>query len=181
MNEVAAQLARDNGVTVIVADIEQPGAIEQIERKFDAIILMDVLEHLRYPAEVLRRLQGALNSQGRILITGPNIANWGVRKDLFFGKWKYVDAGILDRTHLHFYTGQGWRELVEEAGYQVTVFGPADGLVPLVHWLGKLSPLKNLVPRLHRLGVKRLPGLFAITYFIEAQPAQLAQPDDIKV
>jgi 2-polyprenyl-3-methyl-5-hydroxy-6-metoxy-1,4-benzoquinol methylase len=171
MNAAAARIATEQGVVVIVADVEQPDLLRLIPETFDAIVVMDVLEHTRDPVDVLRRLKRKLNPHGRVLITGPNVANWEVRKNLLFGKWNYTTAGILDRTHLHFCTASSWRQLVVEAGYSVAALESADGLVPLVHWIGKVPPLKHIVPRLHHAGVKLLPGLFTISYLIEAVPS----------
>ncbi len=54
---------------------------------------MDVIEHLRNPLDVLKGLKSALNTHDRLIITGPNVAYWAVRKDLLLGRWNYVDAG----------------------------------------------------------------------------------------
>jgi SAM-dependent methyltransferase len=73
-------------------------------REFDYVLFADVLEHLRDPAAVLRRSIPALLDSGKIIISVPNIANWIIRLKLLFGNFDSADRGILDKTHLHFFT-----------------------------------------------------------------------------
>ena len=73
-------------------------------REFDYILFADVLEHLRDPAAVLRKCLPALKESGKIVISVPNVANLAVRLSLLFGRFDYMDRGILDRTHLRFFT-----------------------------------------------------------------------------
>ena len=73
-------------------------------REFDYILFADVLEHLRDPAAVIRRCIPALKESGKIIISVPNIANFIIRLSLLAGRFDYMDRGILDRTHLRFFT-----------------------------------------------------------------------------
>jgi SAM-dependent methyltransferase len=73
-------------------------------REFDYIVFADVLEHLRDPTAVLRTCVPALKESGKIIISVPNVANFLVRLSLLFGRFEYMDRGILDRTHLRFFT-----------------------------------------------------------------------------
>ena len=79
----------------------------------------DVLEHLRDPAAVLRRCIPALKESGKIIISVPNIANWIIRLGLLFGKFDYMDRGILDRTHLRFFTMRSLNQLMSEVSCEV--------------------------------------------------------------
>jgi SAM-dependent methyltransferase len=88
-------------------------------REFDYIVFADVLEHLRDPAAVLRRCLPALKESGKIIISVPNVANWIIRLSLLFGKFDYTDRGILDRTHLRFFTLRSLQELMGEVSCRV--------------------------------------------------------------
>jgi 2-polyprenyl-3-methyl-5-hydroxy-6-metoxy-1,4-benzoquinol methylase len=83
-------------------------------REFDYILFADVLEHLRDPAAVLRRCIPALNESGKIIISVPNVANLIIRLSLLAGRFDYTERGILDRTHLRFFTLRNLHKMVAE-------------------------------------------------------------------
>ena len=108
---------------------------------FDVIVLADVVEHTASPETLLRDCAPLLSSTGRLVVTVPNVANFFIRLSLLFGKFTYTDRGILDRTHLRFFTVATARALAEEAGYRVedlrgTVV-PVEFVLglPPTHWL----------------------------------------------
>lgn len=81
--------------------------------KFDVILFADVLEHVMYPEKVLIFFtKNYLNDNGRIIISLPNIANWQIRMKLLFGNFNYKEIGIMDKTHLHFYTFKSAEKLL---------------------------------------------------------------------
>ena len=81
-------------------------------RSFDTIILLDVLEHMSDPFSFLKGVHGVLAPGGRILISVPNVAHWSVRLPLMFlGRFEYRSRGILDRTHLQFFSRRRFREM----------------------------------------------------------------------
>ena len=88
-------------------------------REYDFIIFADVLEHLRDPAAVLRRCFASLKEDGKIIISVPNVANFIVRLSLLFGRFDYRELGILDRTHLRFFTLKTLRSLLEDCGLNI--------------------------------------------------------------
>ena len=115
---------------VIVAPVEQ--AIQEVpDGYFDCVIFADVLEHLQDPDRVLIEIKSKLKPTGEIVASIPNVRHWSVVKDLLEGRWEYVDAGILDRTHLRFFTRQSVQNLFKKAGIhihdmQATTFGSQD-------------------------------------------------------
>lgn len=106
---------------VLVADLESPGALRAAlrERTFDLVLLADVLEHLRDPARALAEATQHLEDGGHVIVSLPNVAAWTVRKDLLFGRFEYGDAGIMDRTHLRFFTRRSAEDLVRSVGLEL--------------------------------------------------------------
>lgn len=87
----------------------------------DLILCLDVLEHLINPWETVRRIDSLLKPGGQLIISVPNIRNYHVLFDLAFcGKFSYSESGILDRTHLRFFTRATAVELAQSAGAKVT-------------------------------------------------------------
>ena len=123
-----ANQAREKLDGVINSDIE---LIDDLARygHFDAIIFADSLEHLRYPMITLQRLSNYLNADGYFLISLPNIANWMIRLKLLFGKFDYQESGILDKTHLHFFTLATTKKFVQEAGFEIVYIGSYNRLM----------------------------------------------------
>ena len=76
------------------------------ESQFDAVIMADFIEHIATPEEMLQSVKKLLKPNGKIILSIPNVRHWSVVKDLLEGRWEYEDAGILDRTHLKFFTLQ---------------------------------------------------------------------------
>lgn len=112
-------------------------------KKFDVVVFADVLEHVLYPEKVLRFfVDEYLKDGGRVIISLPNVANWQVRLQLFFGKFEYQETGILDKTHLHLYTFRTAAQLAENCGLVVkkgiggaSFFGPILSLLPCLRSL----------------------------------------------
>lgn len=88
------------------------------EASFDYIILADVLEHLYDPWNVVNNLKRFLKKSGKLLISIPNVSHYSVIRDLLNGDWTYTDAGILDRTHVRFFTLNEVNKMLLEAGYK---------------------------------------------------------------
>jgi 2-polyprenyl-3-methyl-5-hydroxy-6-metoxy-1,4-benzoquinol methylase len=87
----------------------------------DLILCLDVLEHLVNPWEAVRRIDSLLKPGGQLIISVPNLRNYRILFDLAFrGKFSYSESGILDRTHLRFFTRTTAVELAESAGAKVT-------------------------------------------------------------
>ncbi len=119
LNPVAARVAETRLDRVFLG-----GAPETIyalpERRFDCIVFNDVLEHLVDPYKVLREIKKYLNPGGSVVASIPNVRHFETMCKLVFGKtWRYQDAGILDRTHLRFFTEITTREFFEEQGYRI--------------------------------------------------------------
>ena len=104
---------------VIVADLDGP--LPEFNKQFDVIIYGDVLEHLKRPENVLVSLNQNLKSEGIVIISLPNVANIYVRLHLLLGRFDYQDRGILDSTHLRFFTRKTFQKFLNEAGLEVVL------------------------------------------------------------
>jgi 2-polyprenyl-3-methyl-5-hydroxy-6-metoxy-1,4-benzoquinol methylase len=167
-NPEAAEFAAAAGLPVICADVTCPRAIAGISGPFDAILLMDIIEHLSEPEDLLQQIKPLLGENGRLLITGPNVAYWAVRTSLALGRWNYQEAGILDRTHLRFYTARTWASLLTSTGYQVQASEPAEAMVPFEHVLLRIGATQRQVQSTGDAASRLAPNLFTTVYFIEA-------------
>ncbi len=94
--------------------------VNDLTGSYDFIIMADVLEHLIFPEKVLRRLIKVCTANTKLIISLPNIASWVMRKQLFFyGDFQYQESGLLDKTHLHFYTVNTLPRILEDAGWKI--------------------------------------------------------------
>jgi len=114
---VAAAAGAAHCERMIVADLD--AGVPPLDGAFDAIVCADVLEHLRDPAAVLTALGRALAAGGEVVISIPNVAHLWMRLSLLAGRFEYAERGILDRTHLRFFTRRTLAALVAEAGLRV--------------------------------------------------------------
>lgn len=115
-NEQAVPVARTRIGEVLQADLQQWPDIGG--RRFDTIIFADVLEHLAWPIGVLKKYAGLLKPDGTIIVSLPNVGLWSVRAGLLFGRFRYQDSGVLDRTHLRFFTRRTAIEMLRAAGFK---------------------------------------------------------------
>jgi O-antigen biosynthesis protein len=114
-NESSAAIAR-TFADVKAGDVEK----EQLDYPgefFDYIICADVLEHLYNPWKALETLRKHLKPDGKILISIPNVMHYSLVRDLLNGNWTYQDAGLLDRTHVRFFTIKEFKKMLYNAGY----------------------------------------------------------------
>ncbi|WP_437682824.1 methyltransferase domain-containing protein [Sorangium sp. So ce131] len=122
--EVApASLARARSALdeVVAADITSDAAVREAlgDRRFDLILFADVLEHTADPLAALRRFLPHLEEDGHVIVSLPNVAAWPVRLGLLAGRFDYAPSGILDDSHLRFFTRASAIQLVERAGLEV--------------------------------------------------------------
>ena len=114
----AAEKAREHLDKVYIGNIETM-ELEFNREAFDCIVLGDVIEHLVNPWNVIKDLIEFLDPDGSIVISLPNIGHWSVIKELLRGNWTYVDKGILDITHLRFFTLKSARKMFEDNGFAI--------------------------------------------------------------
>ena len=125
-----AAKARGRCHEVIVADLD--AAAPRLEGNYAAIVYGDVLEHLSDPLPVLVALNRTLSAEGRVIVSVPNVAHLWVRLSLALGRWDYGDRGILDRTHLRFFTKRTLGAFLRDAGLRVEELVATPVPLPLV-------------------------------------------------
>lgn len=119
----AAALAEGRTERVVVGDAETIDWEAALgNERFDAIVLADVLEHLRDPGGVLERVGRFLADGGAIVSSVPNVAHVSVRLALLGGEFRYRETGLLDDTHARFFTRVSLQELFERSGYTVALW-----------------------------------------------------------
>ncbi|MCL1469733.1 methyltransferase domain-containing protein [Argonema antarcticum A004/B2] len=120
LNETAASIAATRLNRVVVGNIEDPNLQADIaDGTVDCLVFGDVLEHTIDPWAVLKRTTAWLKEDGEVLACIPNVQHWSLILKLLRGKWKYEDEGLLDRTHLRFFTLDSIKQMFAEAELQV--------------------------------------------------------------
>lgn len=146
----ALEEAKSKLDSVIQLDLNNTDEIRtKVKSKYDVITFMDVLEHCNDPLMVLTEFKSRLSAKGRIYVSLPNIANLLNRIGLLFGHFNYSDYGVLDKTHLRFFTRKTALELVG------SIFENTDIIA--------YTPIKDKL----RLGLKICPSLFALHFIIK--------------
>lgn len=187
---VIGRALRDQGITDLSAVEIDPDAREHVRpiyrqvtesldqlgsQRFDVVLLLDVIEHMAEPEKFLRLVSERLNDGGKILISVPNIAHWSVRFQLLFGFFQYTNRGLLDRTHLQFFTRS--RVKAFDTAVPVLAARELDSTIPPLELIFpesvSTSALFQWFSRF-RLGCARFwPGMFAYQHLslLEKHPA----------
>lgn len=176
MLEKAAAVAAQEYDKVIVSAFETVDFAAEglLPSSVDAIIAADVLEHLYNPWLALERLKPLLTPGGAIYISLPNVRNLNVLNALAKGEWQYTGAGILDITHIRFFTKKQALEMLDQTGWQATEIriNPDSRLMPAFE--GKdLSQIQNIELddlRLTGLSQEDMLEMLALQLFIRAVP-----------
>ena len=137
LDQGAAEVAATVLTEVLCGDV-QSLSLKGFEGSFDALIVSEILEHLTDPWATLRSLATCIKPGGMIYASSPNISHRDIIAKLIAGRFDYTADGIMDRTHLRWFTPASFHTLFEQAGITVTSIGP---LVPL----GRIARLLDAV------------------------------------
>jgi len=110
------ELAKKKLRNAYVVDIERD-EFTMLDKQYDAVLMMDVIEHLIDPVAALKKIGKLLKPKGRLIFSVPNMAHVSVRLDLLLGEFQYRQVGLLDHTHLHFYTEETLLKVLKSAGF----------------------------------------------------------------
>jgi len=177
---LAAELAKHGNRVTGIDDRQVPSEISKLDRyysadleggiepvvqqlqgkRFDRVLLLDVLEHLRRPDRILQDCREVLKREGLLIVSLPNVANIAVRLMLLFGRFDYTERGILDKTHVHFYTRKTARRMLQENGYSIVESKQTVIPFELVLSLSPRSVLLKILNPLVAVLTRMMPGLF---------------------
>ena len=169
-NEGAAAAARQRLDRVVVGDIEQmePGFTAG---SFDCVVCADVLEHLERPDRVLRRLRDWLAPNGKLIASIPNARHHSVVGGLLEGNWTYERAGLLDNTHLRFFTRLDIERLLYRCGFAISDLGIVPG-PGHEEWVANGRPGQVRLGWLDVVGIPsaEVEEYFVYQYLVDAVP-----------
>ena len=143
---------------IFLADIKQ---FEIKNSGYDYVVFSDMLEHVENPGEILNNAFKLLSSNGKIIISFPNVGYFMNRLGLLFGNWNYTEEGILDKTHLRFFTLETAKKLIKSSDYYIRTINPE---IPVIKAFWKRS--------IFTLLSKLWPSLFAIGWIFECETKQ---------
>ncbi len=176
LNQHAAQIAKTRLDVVLTGNLENIDFAQNgiNPHSIDFLLLADVLEHLSDPWHALLHLKKWLSPVAEILISIPNIRYLPLMDDLANGYFRYADFGVLDITHLRFFTRQELRKMLNETGYTVEELIPAfdSKLLPLFEEYKKQLPctVKTAKMSLHNVDLEELTELFSGQFIVRARP-----------
>lgn len=136
-------------------------------RRYDAIICADVIEHLPRPTAVLESCRRLLADDGRLLLSIPNVAYSGLIAELLAGEFRYRDEGLLDRTHVRFFTRRSLLRLLREQAWQVDLVRP----VYLDLRDSEFRPALDLLPPAVRRHLLARPDGLTYQFIVQARAA----------
>lgn len=127
----------------VVGDVEDGRILSAFKgKKYDRIIAGDILEHLSDPQGLLKTFSKMLSDDGCVILSLPNVAHLRIRLKLLMGRFEYTDGGIMDSTHLRFFTHETAKRLITDSGY--TIVHEEHTLGPRI---GGLSLLERILPK----------------------------------
>jgi|WetSurMetagenome_2_1015567.scaffolds.fasta_scaffold60182_2 O-antigen biosynthesis protein len=175
LDQVAAQHARKVLDRVITGDIERMDLehYDLIRSPFDVIVCADVLEHLYDPWNVVQKLHQCLATGGRIIASIPNVQNARVLHNLVGGRWTYTDQGLLDATHIRFFTLYEIGQMFVRNGYEVEqVISSCDPDMPTTGPWPRDVDLGLCI--LKQVSEKEVQQIFTFQYLVRAR--NMAKP-----
>jgi len=175
IDPVAAAAARQKLDEVHEGDVEAtPPPLAK--SSYDATVCGDVLEHMRDPLAFLRHVRDWIRPDGRLVTSIPNVRNHTVVQALLAGNWTYEPAGLLDRTHLRFFTRREIEKLFYRAGFEIESLSIAP-TPEHADWVARGRPGEVHVGRLHIGGMppEETEEFYVYQYLVVAKP--VAPPD----
>jgi len=134
----------------------ESGLSPDVTGEFELVVFSHVLEHVRNPDRILQDVRKVLVKGGRIVVALPNILYWKCRLQFVAGRFEYEESGLMDNTHVHFYTFESGKRLLESNGFQL-IESTVEGSFPL-------RPLRRIMPAaaqsIDRVACRLWPGCF---------------------
>ena len=156
----------------VLADLEK-GIPEEVGGGFDLAIAADVLEHVRNSDLLLRQIGASLGPNGRVIISVPNFGHWYPRIRTVLGIFDYDQRGILDKTHVRFFTRRSLLRMVKKNGFEVKEFRTTGLPIDVISSRGSL--VRRLARAVDGLLVGLRPTLFGYQFILELEPVKSPQ------
>ena len=175
IDECAAKKARRYCQDVKVCNLDETDLKRLFPTdSFDVIVMADVLEHLREPEKTLIQAKGLLSPSGKVVISMPNVAHAGVLSALLCCSFPYGDIGLLDRTHLRFFTASGLVRLLKDAGYRIKTWLTSEVAVEYTEF----KPFFETLPGMIQDFLLRTPDAKVYQFVVDARiKAKESMPD----
>ena len=162
-----AEIVRSRGITVQVGELDD--AMQRELGLFDVVMSSDVLEHVAASQAFLALLKSSLRPGGILLLSVPNVAHWSVRAMILSGRFDYEDVGIMDATHLRWFTARSLRKLLQSCGFDVVEMRQTAGTTLPVYQRGLLGRVPGRVRRpIVRAGTRLWPLMFGVQHVVKA-------------
>jgi 2-polyprenyl-3-methyl-5-hydroxy-6-metoxy-1,4-benzoquinol methylase len=174
INARAAEHARRQLDLVICAGIEDVDLARELPGEtISTVLLLDVLEHLYDPWRALQRIRGWLAPGTRVLASVPNIRNLATLSDIAGGRFEYEPNGVLDVTHVRFFTRGSLREMFEQTGFDVRSLEPLTqpAVVDPVIVNRRPGRVDTRTLSIAYQSFDDLEDLYALQYVVDARPA----------
>jgi O-antigen biosynthesis protein len=175
----AAELARRWVDNVIVGTFDTIDWDAQgIAGKIDTVFLLDVLEHMYNPWQALETLRKLVSAQAQLVISVPNVRNMFILRDLMNGYWRYRDAGLLDSTHIRFFSKYEAMRLIYQTGYRVATYSfTMNPETAEIYAERKGQPFPQRVE--FEKGSPLIEDLAELQSFLATQHVSLARPETL--
>ena len=169
-----AKIARARGIEVFEGYLTDDYLVGQ--QQFNVIVFSDVLEHVVEPAALLALAAKGLTRDGILLVSVPNVAHWTVRARLVLGRFEYANVGIMDATHLRWFTAETISKLLYRAGFEILELKQTAGVeLPEYHsWPWRWMPYRIRRSIICCL-TTAMPRLFGCQHIIKARPRRKEQ------
>lgn len=165
LSDRVADTARTHAHDVVTGNAEDLIDTSFDGEQFDLVLCLDVLEHMVDPWHFVAKLGRVVNPAGTVIFSVPNVRHFRVSFPLLFaGNWRYVDEGVLDRTHLRFFTRESALELASISPFEV------------VQWRHNLPPPTSKVGLANKLTLGLLADFLASQFLISARVATKRLP-----
>jgi len=163
---VGQMAAAEKNLRRIEGDLDGDWTLSVQEKRFSAVFVLDVLEHLKSPELAVRRIFSVMAPDGKIYASTGNVAFWAIRLVLLLGHFNYGRRGILDLTHTRLFTVSSFCRLLRNAGFRIDAiqcFGP-----PVTDLIAGESKVLRGIDRISATLARVWKNLFAYQIFIEA-------------
>jgi SAM-dependent methyltransferase len=161
-NPILAARAREKCASVLVSDLNHE--VPSISGPYDVVVYGDILEHLQDPLNVLVQLNRSLARDGVVLISVPNVAHLWIRMQLMLGNFDYAERGILDRTHLRFFTLKSFKGFIQDAGLSLDKMYATPVPLPLIVPERYQGVLFNFLHRLNATAARAWKTMLAYQF-----------------